>query len=287
MSHGLYSDEGDTYIVEVHMRYDDTVQIRRLTTAEGEPTNDFESEEVSASKLVSDRPLRDITPKTLYHFASPKIGYQLKAASFVTHGKPLVATCSHGLGSGIYGLHVKDEARLESLRNSPQQTVYKITCETPFIIQDAEHLNSLVSASMATNRYVDALLERLYQQFEGQIITYNTLINIVRGDLIDNIVNLWLIVMARSASANVLNRNLVNHIIGNYVWEYLTDTKLHDTISGAIIHELPINHIMRFLRYDGLIGDDRETNSWGRGCVSFNYSAATVLEGHGSRRCLE
>lgn len=278
---GLYSAEGDTYVVEILQRQNSKILIRKLTMSDGTPTDLFEPEEVSANMLVSDRPLRDISPKTLYHFSSPTVNYKIKAASFVTHGKPLTATCSHGLGSGIYGLYISNIGELLQLRSSPEQIIYRITLNDPLIIQDKEHLNSLISASMSTNRYIDSLID----SFKSPP-TYQDILITVQQDDIDHIVLLWQIVFSRSLKPTTLDRNLLNLIISNYIYEYFTDTSLRDTISNIIIHELPINHIMRILEYDGIIGDDKETNSWGRGNVSFDYSSAEILEGHGSRQCL-
>lgn len=283
---GLYAEEGDTYIVEILSRLGSKVKIRRLTTAEGVLTDDFEPEEVSRSKIVSDRPLRVISPKVIFHFASPKINYEIKAASFVTHEKPLVSTCSHGLGSGIYGLHIKTQAQLTELKSTPDQPVYIIKCETPFFIQDSDHLNSLISASMATNRYIDNLINQLKNKFAGKTAFFNDFLGAVNNDNTDKLLILWSIVYSRSMLGNSLNTVLLNNLLANYLWEYFTDSSLRDSIKDDIIHELPINHIMRFLGYDSMIGDDRETNSWGRGCISFNYAQAQILEGYGSRQCI-
>lgn len=278
MNLGLYSEEGDTYLVEIFRRYNSRAVIRKLMTADGTLTDLFEPEDVPANMLVSDRPLRNISPKTLYHFSSPRVGYKLKAASFVTHGRPLVSTCSHGLGSGIYGLYITTQDELVKLRDNPEQIIYRITLNNPLIIQDTQHLHSLISASMATNRYVDDLIARL-----NPATTYRDIMTTVRQDNINNLTLLWEIVFARSPPSIKLDQNWLTLIISNYVFEYFNDTTLRDTQSNMIIHELPINHIMRAFEYDGLLGDDKETNSWGRGNVSFDYSSAEVLEGHGSR----
>lgn len=279
---GLYSEEGDTYLVQIINRQGDNIEIKRLMTADGTLTNYWDPETIFSTQLVSDIPLRDISPKSLYHFASPNVQYKIKASSFVTHGKPLVSACSHGLGSGIYGLYISDEADVYKNKSSSEQIVYSITCQNPFIIQDATHLDSLVTTSMSTTRYVQNIIESLQQKNS----TLLDIINIVRSNSVDNLSLLWYIVFLRSINPIGNDKQLLEHILSNYIWEYFTDTSLRDSTTGDIIHELPINYIMRALGYDGIIGNDRKTNSWSRGCVSFNYSFAHILEGFGSRQCL-
>lgn len=282
MSLGLYTEEGDTYLVEILNRNGNNVRIKRLMTAEGVMTNDWDPEDVFGTQIVSDIPLRDISPKVLYHFASPNVQYRIKASSFVTHGRPLVSACSHGLGSGIYGLYITNINNINNLKSRPEQIVYRIECQNPFIIQDAAHLGSIVTTSMSTTRYVQNIID----SFQGQQVTFVNILNRIRANPIDNLALLWYIVFLRSPHPIGVDKRFFEYILSNYVWEYFTDTGLRDTTNNDIIHELPINHVMRAMGYDGLIGDDRETNSWGRGCVSFNYSLVPVLEGFGTRQCL-
>lgn len=283
---GLFTDEGDTYLVKIIRRGTNFVEIKRLMTADGYLTDDFDPEEVDPKTIVSDKPLKNIYPKIIYHFASDRIGYKLKASSFVTHGTPLVSACSHGLGSGIYGLFFTNENLILPLKSNIDQIVYKISYKKPFIIQDSYHLNSLITTSMSTNRYIDHMINKLNNI---DTISYIIILNNIRSNPIDNLIVLWYIVFLRSKHPIALveeNKHLLEMILANYIWDYFTDQQLRDTINGSIIHELPINSIMRIFGYDGIIGNDNETNSWSRGCVAYNYSDAQVLEGYGTRRCI-
>lgn len=44
MSIGLYTEEGDTYLVQILYRNGNNVQIKRLMTADGNLTNDWDPE---------------------------------------------------------------------------------------------------------------------------------------------------------------------------------------------------------------------------------------------------
>jgi len=283
MSRGLFTDEGDTYLVQILERSPTYVKIKRLMYPDGTFTDKFDEEIVSPHTIVSDRPLRDISPKYIYHFASEKVGYKPKAASFVTVGESLTKACSHGLGSGIYGLYFQDTRNIERYKLNVDQTIYPIELQNPFIIQDADHLNNLITTSMSTNRYIDKFLT---VHSEKQL-SYGDIITLIRSDPIDNLLILWLIVFARSRTPNPFNKLQLEILLSNYIWYYLTDSSLHDSINGKVIHELPINYIMRILGYNGLLGDDKETNSWSRGNVSYKYFVESIiLEGSGARQCI-
>lgn len=77
MSFGLYTE--DTYLVNILNRNGNNVRIKRLMTADGVLTNDLDPEEVFGTQIVSDIPLHDISPKSLYHFSSPNVQYKIKA----------------------------------------------------------------------------------------------------------------------------------------------------------------------------------------------------------------
>jgi hypothetical protein len=290
---GLYAEEGDTYLVEILGRHNHLTRIRRLATAEGYYTDEYEPEVISHPlKLVSFRQLRTLESSSLWHFASPKVHYQLKASGFVSSGRSLVSACSHGLGSGIYGLYINDPDVVKKIRHNEQQRVYLVECRHPFLIQDGDHVNSITVASMATNRYVDDLIKDL----DEDMVDYSEILAYIQAHDITHLALLWWIVFVRSVRPiGQIERPGEHSSLGNdvtwlkiilaqYVWEYRTNMTLRDTISKVRIRELPINYIMRALGYDGLLGDDRVTNTWARGCICYNYLLATVLEGSDTRR---
>lgn len=283
VEYGLYTEEGDTYLVQVLNRKGNLTEIKRLTDSNGNLTTDFDPEKIFTKQLVSDLPLKDIKPKTIYHFASPKVNYQMKASSFVTYGKPLSSACSHGLGSGIYGLYLNEPRQIDAFSSSPEQIVYGIDLRNPLVIQDSYHLNSLISASNNTSRYVTQIINAA----RGMEITYENILNLIRQRSLDNISLLWVIVFLRSTNIISDNKEWLRNVLANYVLDYFNDDRIKDSFTGEVIHELPINYIMRSLSYDGIIGDDKEINSWRRGCVCYNYSTATILEGSASRQCLD
>lgn len=70
--------------------------------------------------------------------------------------------------------------------------------------------------------------------------------------------------------------------------DYFSDIKLLDSQNSEILHEMPINYIMRIFGYDSLLADDPFNNSWGRCCIYFRYSnyinlSNVIIEGPHSR----
>ena len=283
---GLYFLEGDTYIVKIHLYTTiDEIEyayITKLTTSEGEFYK-HDPELVLSSTIVSSLPpqsLHDIDPKYIYHFSSPSISYKLKASMFARANTSVYHTSSTGLGSGIYGLYLRDEDDIKKLRASSIQKVYKLKCERAFIVQDGPHGMSITSASGFTNRYVDDIIGEINNIKQ---IGYDEILEMMDGDLIDNLVNLWNIVFVRSLIKIRINRRLLMKILADYLFDYYTDTSIIDTQNGEILHEMPINYIMRHFKFDSLLAADTENNSWGRGCVHYDYSLAEVIEGGKSR----
>jgi hypothetical protein len=261
MNIGLYSSEGDTFLINIIKIKGKKALIEQLTDFQGNITkNDFRI--IDKTNIVSLLPLRTISPNYFIHFTS---NGKIKASEFVTEGTTLAGTTSHGFGSGIYGLHFKHENVIERFKSSVNQVVYKITCSNPFMIQDESHSGSITVASMATNTFLDKITAA------DQIKTQN----------IDNVVNLWNIVFFRSDDYVLITSEVLKTILYNY---FVKDSLLKDTRTGQKVKELPINSIFRYYNYDGLLGDDAETNAWSKGCISYDYDFMdVVIEGRGGR----
>lgn len=237
---------------------------------------------VTGDRILSNRSIRDIQPRQFYNFASlinlsdpdGEIQYPLTANNFVIKNnsdRPLESTSRSALGSGINGIYLLDESIIPSLLTNNTQITYKINCENPYLIQDKEHGESITVASLHTNRYLDRIIPFL--QGDNSI---NPL-SLIRMNSIQNITTLWNIVFYRTNQ--FITQDWLEHILVNYINRYIKDSNLVDGINGNIIQELPINDIMKGLGYDGIIGDDPYTNSWDRGCVSYNYNEAVLLQG--------
>lgn len=111
---------------------------------------------------------------------------------------------------------------INRLKLRPEQLVYRIECQNPFIIQDAAHLGSIVTTSMSTTRYVQTIINGL----QGQIIKFVDVINAIRANPIDNLALLWHVVFLRSNNQIGIDKQLFEYILSNYVWDYFTDTGL-------------------------------------------------------------
>ena len=194
----------------------------------------------------------------------------MKANSFVIKDNTdhaLESTSRSALGSGIYGIYLRDESEIPSLRTESNQRVYRIDNRYSYLVQDKEHGESITTASLHTNKYIDKAFETA-QVDPSTYIEENPIINLV---------TLWNIVLYRTQEE--ITKNELERILINYMSRYLSDNALKDTINGNDIETLPINDIMNALGYDGLLADDPYNNGWGRGCVNYNYEQAVIFQG--------
>lgn len=237
---------------------------------------------VTADKIVSNRSFHDIEPREIYHFSSltfsSNIEYPIEARSFVIKSnidKPLESTSRSALGSGIYGIYVKDKETLSSLLVEPNQSLYLIPCPNAYPIQDKEHGESLTIASINTNRYLDNIIQSLRENLS---LNFETALVRIQINESPNLLTLWNIVLHRTR--DMITQETLNNLFAQYVVDYLeelevenskTSMKLIDSINGEVIYELPINYIMKALGYNGIIASDIYNNGWNRGCVNYDY----------------
>ena len=262
-------------------------EIQLVTDQDGDRITSLESMTVPGDRIVSDRSFRDIEPRQFYNFSTmvsytnqTDIQYPLQAISFVIKDnvdRPLEITSRSGLGSGIYGLYVRNESDIPNLRTDPSQVVNKIDCPNAYPIQDKEHGDSITVASLHTNRYLDRIIQALRFNGPHENLNIDNALELIRMNSITNLVTLWNIVFYRTQ--DILTQDWLEQTLADYVVRYLQDDSLQDTINGNSIQELPINDIMTGMGYEGLIADDSYNNGWNRGCVSYNYSQATILQG--------
>jgi hypothetical protein len=235
----------------------------------------------SEDTIVSNRSTRDIQPRIFYNFATltnlsqaSNIQYPLTATSFVIKSRvdrPLELTSRSALGSGIYGLYLQDPDMIPPLLTDSTQITYTIECPNAYIIQDKEHGDSLTLASLNTNRYLDRIIQVLNGNQDMNALT------LIQMNSITNLTTLWNIVLYRTGE--FITKDWLEQILANYATNYVNNNDLIDSVNGDAIHILPINDIMKALGHDGIIGDDSSTNGWGRGCVSYNYDQAVILQG--------
>lgn len=254
-------------------------KVQIVTSLDGDTIYQPKTITVLDSTIVSKRPVQDIQPHRLYQISTPLDGInfnQPKATGFVIKSQtkqPLASTSRSGFGAGIYGIFVKHPSQVDLLLTDRHQRIYPIDYAHPYIIQDKEHGDSLTIASLHTNTYVDRLIEAIRTTTSKEIANPSTLI---RLNPIDNLVNLWNIVLLRTHDP-VIDTVWLETILTAYIQLYLQENSLFDTSNGTPIQELPINHILSQLGYDGLLAKDGYNNRWNRGCV--RYSRTAVLQG--------
>lgn len=256
-----------------------------LTDSTGNKNKNKNHVTISNEKIISERPVKDIKSNTFIHFAPlvfiKNIKHPITATNFViktNKTRPLESTTRTGFGTGIYGRFVDNIKDISSLSVHPSQTVYEITCENPYFLQDKEHGDSLITASMGTNRYLDNIINVLRNSDE---ISLEMIIDYIYDYEPVNIFMLWNIMLYRTRE--YISREDLYYLFASYVMNYLFDNSLNDSVTKLPITELPINSIMKYLGHDGILADDPYNNGWGRGCVSYNHEQAIIMQGDQSR----
>jgi hypothetical protein len=275
-----------TYIAQIVNRMTENGQewyeLEILTSDTGEFLDVPSRVTVTPDQILSDRPFRDIQPRSFYYFGSRLLSgpmqYGIKATNFAlieNDDAPLAKTSNAGLGSGIYGQYIKDEATLARYRADPRQDIYQIDIPAAYLVQDKEHGDSLTVASLRTNRYLDDLIRRIQSD---KVSGADQIRALIQTTNLDPIVRLWNIVLWRSEG--MITREWFQETLIEYIIRYQGSENLTDSLTGAPIRELPINLILRRLGYEGILGSDYHSNKWNRGCVSYNYEQAAMLQGN-------
>lgn len=265
------------YMIDGELWYD----VLLITEADGDKLNIPTPVTISGNNILSNRVFHDINPRDIYHFAtlplSGDIQYAIQARGFVIKNKeikPIEKTSRSALGSGIYGLYISNVNNIDKFKTDPKQYVSRINCPYAYPIQDKEHGDSVTVASLQTNRYLDSVIRALR---DGEFISFEIASKFIKDNERSRLLTLWNMVFYRTN--DYIESDKLDQILANYVVKYLTDNSITDSLNGSSLQELPINDIMLSLGYDGIIANDIYNNGWDRGCVSFQYSQAAVIQG--------
>jgi hypothetical protein len=189
----------------------------------------------------------------------------------------IVHTSRTPLGSGIYGRYVEDE---DSLTRLSGESVYQVDGHNCYPLQDKEHGNSIMLASIHTNRLMDSILllvqSRSINGYESAIVE-----DIINQVDVSNLLTLWNIALERTS--NSINEVTLKNILKDYAIFFVTDIDTVDNLTGEYICQLPINNIMGYLGFGGIIASDPYNNGWDRGCVSYDLDLAQELRGSVAR----
>jgi hypothetical protein len=255
-------------------------ELQLLTDDDGDRIHKPKIITVLDNTIVSNRPIHDVQPHRFYQISNINDSLNFDnpvARDFVKKSiikQPLASTSRSGLGSGLYGIFVPDPNDIKFQVSDPRQKVYQIDCSNPYIVQDKEHGDSITTASLHTNSYLDRLIEGIRTTLTKSIADPSTLIQL---NSVENLVNLWNIVLFRTGQS--ITKQWLETILEDYINIYLGDNTLFDTTSQEPIQELPINHIMQELGFDGLLAKDSYNNRWNRGCVCYTMPSSVILRG--------
>ena len=257
----------------------ETYTITILNARDGSPIGG--DVRVPLSNILSTRPFREVKISTIYQMkdaslifypsvlqapATSTISSKVTASSFCirnTMDNPLDSTSRMSLGAGIYGTYFAEPP--PSLRNR----VYAIDVSTYrcYPIQDKEHGESITTASTYTNRYLDSLIVG-YRNSENVEITLDS-------EEVSKLYTLWEIVLVRTN--DMLPYEQLQMLLSQYLQDFFSRAPLLSTRDRLELVVLPINYIMKYLGYQGLVADDFDNNNDERKCVLYDYDIETVI----------
>jgi hypothetical protein len=286
----LVSLDGDTYRVGVQNLVPDDQELIhgvQYHRSNGDLLEEPQPITFPLSSVVSERPIhRPPDETTIYHFSRD---HDISASEYARAGQDrLTPVTNHGLGSGIYGLHLPNKSASQTYRRNRFQSVYPIPCFHCFYLQDAEHGNSLTQASKYTDRYVDFMVdsirraepERTWQEqpslsepicnevgasgYLADIITHMRAAETEPSNdipTLDGLHLLWNNVLARESRQIMLPLQAFVLMMGSYILLYVSNP-------GRLIPE-PVTYLLVALGFDSVIADDSYNNSFTRGCVRY------------------
>ncbi len=250
---------------------DNFYQVELLTDSEGQEILQPTPINVSASTIVSRREIRDITPHTIYQITN--LPDKLEVGGLTTRSRPraLATTSRSGFGSGLYGIYTVNP----TVYASPVAPhIHQLDFEQPYIVQDKEHGDSITKASLETNSYLDRLIANLVAA-RGLTTLSASAESLIEINDIQRLVNLWNIVLFRTG--HTISKSDLESILITYLQDYVQDDSIRDEKSNEVLKIAPINKILGFLGFDGLLASDAYNNRWNRGCVLFSYRGTTPL----------
>ena len=275
--HSSPDTTGITQVAQIHrtVKINNKIwfEVSLLTDANGDRLNS--TDKILTQNIVSLRKYRTIQNRKLYYLEN-EIVATVFASNELTNNKinnknPLESSSRSALGSGIYGLNLINisEAKSISLDN---KRIHELDLFEAYDIQDKEHGESITTASLLTNRYLDKIISSIDI---NDLKDVSNISNIIKNDNIENLVILWNIVFYRSK--RYISYDEFELILSDYLIEFFTKHELFDRRDNISLIALPINYIMKEMGYTGLIADDVYNNGWGRGCISYLFDSLDPL----------
>lgn len=258
-----FSNLSATHVAEIIHKYiqdqHEYYKVKLVTDGLGMPVHEQDIHVVSADNVVSNS-----TPRTFaevfYHVTDSAVlarGFVIKK-----HDNALYSTSRSALGSGIFGKYTQPAG--DSLR---------ISCQNMYHLQDQPHGESLSIAALSTHAYLDRIIRALGKDANPEMYVS---MNDTR-----HLVTLWNIVFYRTHDS--ISQADFDNVLVAYIHKFLAPAEIQDTHTREDIIELPINHILEFMGYHGIIADDHYNNYWDRGCVCYDIHNATVIMGDTAR----
>jgi hypothetical protein len=285
--------EGITCLAEIVERRGNWYDLLLITDKSGAYSTVKTYITVSSDRIISNRAIQYIRIPHFYYFnqkdsitATGFVFKKLADSSKIklVDGQPttiqntlipkygLLKTDREALGSGIVGKYLdKTQLRKSKLKGD---IVFKIDATYCYFIQDKEHGESLKRASLATNNYLDNIINAAQ---EDNVEVHSILSLIKNNDGFDRVFNLWNITFMRSNET--VNKNKLQKLLANYVVYFMTNKQMIDSRTEEYISVMPINWIMQSMKYNGLVATNDYSNGTDRGCISYDLDIADELVG--------
>ncbi len=239
-----------------------------LTNSKGEYYEDPMKFSCRERNIISFRKNMIGKEDVIYHpvFSGDKITATYFTKSDSQYEKSITDTVKYPLGSGVYGWNVKTERDLLDFDDIP---VYRIKCLKPFLIQDEEHLISVLNASNRLNIFLDKIKGYLPDTDLTDVISTSvqTLLQKETTNL-ESVFTLWKIALIRNGIA--LTNIFFYQIIARYLLEYKSSVSFFKN-DKQYAFPLPINYVLFSFSFDSLL-IDLEIASKYQGVNSVCYS---------------
>lgn len=240
VSHTFDKNDNSVYIVDV------------LTTQEGYMNKVPETFIASEEDIVSLRSYHEIDGKIIFYFSTDG---GVTASRFLKKSDDLTDVSMRPIGSGIVGTYFRDD-------NIPALSgveVFSIEMKNPYQVQDVEHYNSILNASLRTNMFIESL-RRSVETINPEIRSSEVMAILTTDSYVDfqAIYTLWWIVLWRTEDT-ITEQSLMSIIVAYIDDLFVRNGDLIDTITGSELIELPVNYIFKSLGYTGVISEDNDS----------------------------
>lgn len=201
---------------------------------------------------------------TLVHF-HPR-GSSVSGSEYVVPQKGKINITSHGLGSGIYGLHGMTKAKVAAQEQQYKSVGVVIGMKNPLVLQNRKHAEEFTEMSKELQRLAEDIRKTAggkEENIEGAIKAALA----EKNERVSRFMTNLRKVLARVEAPFPDERILIDALI----------TFFEDYFKSKDYAAQPVNHLMTLLRFDGVLAlEESGYSTFGRGSVAYIPSGKSL-----------